>query len=244
MKKYIIADIHGCHRALIQCLKRSKFNYDKDELIVLGDVVDGYPETKQCIDELLKIKNLIYVLGNHDLWCLTWMGDPFASQPEIWLSQGGRATQKSYQTKFISTEGEIEYTIPKEHSQFLRNGNFLYTDEKNNLFVHGGINPNQQNIEKQNIDVVTWDRDLFYSAHDKHYHGRKSLKFGGFNNIFIGHTTTQTFKSLKPLHYCNVWNLDTGGGWSGKLTIMNIDTKEYWQSDLTPTLYPECKGRN
>ena len=28
-----------------------------------------------------------------------------------------------------------------------------------------------------------------------------------------------------------------GAGWSGKLTIMDIETKKYWQSDLTPNLY-------
>ena len=30
---------------------------------------------------------------------------------------------------------------------------------------------------------------------------------------------------------CEVWDLDTGGGYEGKLTIMNVHTKEYWQSD-------------
>lgn len=42
---------------------------------------------------------------------------------------------------------------------------------------------------------------------------------------------------------CNVWNIDTGAGWSGKLTIMDIDTKEYWQSDFVKELYPDEKGR-
>ena len=31
---------------------------------------------------------------------------------------------------------------------------------------------------------------------------------------------------------CNVWNLDTGAGYGYKLTIMDIDTKQYWQSDV------------
>ena len=44
-------------------------------------------------------------------------------------------------------------------------------------------------------------------------------------------------------HACNVWDLDTGGGWGGKLTIMDIDSHEYWQSDLVPDLYPHIQGR-
>jgi len=44
---------------------------------------------------------------------------------------------------------------------------------------------------------------------------------------------------LPPGQSRGVWNLDTGAGMSGKLTVMDIDTKEYWQSDLVTELYPE-----
>lgn len=52
-----------------------------------------------------------------------------------------------------------------------------------------------------------------------------------------GHTTTEFYHTLNPIHVCNLWDIDTGAGWSGKLTIMDMDTKKYWQSDLTPNLY-------
>lgn len=45
------------------------------------------------------------------------------------------------------------------------------------------------------------------------------------------------------MNRCNVWNLDTGSGFSGKLTIMDIDTKEFWQSDFVRELYPNENGR-
>ena len=53
MKRYVLGDIHGAYQALIQVLKRAKFDYENDQLIFLGDVVDGWPESKECIDELL-----------------------------------------------------------------------------------------------------------------------------------------------------------------------------------------------
>jgi serine/threonine protein phosphatase 1 len=37
--------------------------------------------------------------------------------------------------------------------------------------------------------------------------------------------------------------MDTGAAFTGALSIMDIDTKEYWQSDL-PSLYPDENGRN
>ena len=46
-----------------------------------------------------------------------------------------------------------------------------------------------------------------------------------------------------PMNRCNIWNMDTGGGFEGRLTIMDVDTKEFWQSDDLRTLYPNEKGR-
>lgn len=48
---------------------------------------------------------------------------------------------------------------------------------------------------------------------------------------------------MLPVKALNVYNLDTGGGWEGKVTIMDVDTKGYWQSDLVKELYPNEKGR-
>ena len=238
-KKFVIGDIHGSYKALIQCLRKANFKYESDILICLGDICDGYPYVKQCISEILKIKNVIFVIGNHDHWALDWMVDPYYTpQPDIWLSQGGSATQESYRLS------NGEYDIPEEHIAFLRDSYAWYKDDNNNLFVHGGIDPNQQDMRKQNFDTLIWDRDLFFSAWKKHYGGKQDYKFSGYENIFLGHTTTQIRNSLEPIHVCNIWNLDTGCGWNGKLTIMNIDTKEYWQSDLSPKLHPECPGRN
>lgn len=36
---------------------------------------------------------------------------------------------------------------------------------------------------------------------------------------------------------------DVHGGYKGKLTIMDIDTKEFWQSDFLDILYPDDLGR-
>jgi serine/threonine protein phosphatase 1 len=46
------------------------------------------------------------------------------------------------------------------------------------------------------------------------------------------------------MNAANVWNVDTGVAFYGKLTGMNVDTKTYYQSDLIRTLYPNEKGRN
>ncbi len=66
MKRYVVGDIHGNYNALKQVLKKAKFDYSKDELIIIGDVVDGYNCSYEVVEELLKIKNKVFIIGNHD----------------------------------------------------------------------------------------------------------------------------------------------------------------------------------
>jgi serine/threonine protein phosphatase 1 len=40
-----------------------------------------------------------------------------------------------------------------------------------------------------------------------------------------------------------IWNVDTGAAFKGPLTIMDVDTKEFWQSEPLNTLYFDEKGK-
>jgi serine/threonine protein phosphatase 1 len=65
-----------------------------------------------------------------------------------------------------------------------------------------------------------------------------------YKEIFIGHTPISKTGHATPQKRANVWNVDTGAAFKGPLTIMDVDTKEFWQSDPVHTLYPGEKGRN
>lgn len=54
MKTFIIGDIHGGNKALEQVLERSGFNREKDTLISLGDIADGWSETSECVEKTIK----------------------------------------------------------------------------------------------------------------------------------------------------------------------------------------------
>lgn len=224
MRTLVLGDLHGSYKGLLQVFERSKFDYEKDTLISLGDVCDGYPQVRECIDELLKIKNLILVIGNHDKWFLDWA----TTEREVaWRSQGGQATFNSY--------------VPKSHIEIFKNAHAYHIDEKNRLFVHGGFDLTQKDFSKQKFEVLTWDRQLVSTAKKKHYRNQ-NYKLGNFEEVFVGHTsTTYSCNSTDPQHFCNLWMVDTGAGWEGKLTIMDVDSKEYWQSDESWRLYPQTE---
>ncbi|NJK86327.1 MAG: hypothetical protein HC906_10500 [Bacteroidales bacterium] len=55
-RTFVIGDIHGAFKALVQCLERSEFDYEHDKLICLGDVCDGWPEVKDVMTNCLRYK--------------------------------------------------------------------------------------------------------------------------------------------------------------------------------------------
>jgi serine/threonine protein phosphatase 1 len=65
-----------------------------------------------------------------------------------------------------------------------------------------------------------------------------------YDEIYIGHTPVTQIGETIPVKKATVWNIDTGAAFLGSLTIMDIDTKEFWQSDSLPSLYSNEKGRN
>ena len=65
-----------------------------------------------------------------------------------------------------------------------------------------------------------------------------------YKEIYIGHTPTINFNCDVPMNAINIWNIDTGAAFAGKLSAVDINTKKVFQSDKLPDLYPNEKGRN
>ena len=262
MRTLAVGDIHGGLIALMQVL--DKCNYDKllDKIIFLGDYVDGWSQSAEVIEFLINLQKdatetHIFIRGNHDKWCQDWLKT--GANPLIWNQQGGQSTLDSYvRTGFL---------IEDSHRDFFKNLDNYYVDDQNRGFVHGGFNSRKGLGHEHYESDYYWDRDLWQLAllsHDRtHEDGTpQSRRFEKHKEIYIGHTSTGNWKckphypefhnekqEIKngaitvPMNRCNVWNLDTGGGFEGKLTIMDIDTKEFWQSDFVNELYSNEKGR-
>jgi len=224
-KTFVMGDMHGAYRALRQCLDRSAFNYEEDHLICLGDVCDGWPETRACVEELLRIKHLTLILGNHDFWTRQWMVT--GEIDDVWYGQGGLATLQSY-----------DAGVPETHYAFFRQAVPYYL-HNNRLFVHAGIDTTLP-LHFQDNDIFLWDRSLARKALDLFVDGNFRA-MTSFDEVYIGHTVTgYSF----PVRGGEVWLMDTGAGWGGVLSMMDIETKEVFTSDAVPGLYPGVVGRS
>lgn len=242
MKRTIVfGDIHGGLKALLQLLDRIDYS-ENERLIFLGDYVDGWSQSAQVIDFLMDLsqkQECIFIRGNHDAWCHEWLQNDVVN--EIWFMHGRKSTIESYQ--------DIDLPRKQKHLDFFKNMKDYFVDENNNLFIHAGFS-SMHGPEKEHYQTnFSWDRTLWEMAltmdkriqKDSNLYPKRLLLF---NEIYIGHTPTLHYDVEVPMQGCNVWNVDTGAGFYGKFTCINIETKEFWQSDVVQTLYPDEKGRN
>lgn len=236
----VIGDIHGGLRALQQVLEKASVT-KKDKLIFLGDYVDGWSESPQVLEMLMTLRgtnDCIFLRGNHDDLLLQWLR---GKENELWHQHGGATTMKAY---FRLAQDDKD-----RHIHFLHGLDNYYLDKKNRLYLHAGFT-NMHGVAYEHYPrLLFWDRTLWETAVglDKNI-SRTDVRFPKrlllYKEIYIGHTPVTKIGEATPVNMANVWNVDTGAAFRGSLTILDADSKQFWQSDPLPELYPTEKGRN
>lgn len=241
MRKLVIGDIHSGLKALQQVLHRAEVQND-DLLVFLGDYVDGWSEAAETVDFLIELKSThkcIFIRGNHDELCRDWLLT--GNDNPLWMQHGGSATKQSYERADLEKR--------KAHLEFYAALENYFLDEDRRLYLHAGYT-NLKGVDYEYFpQYFYWDRTLWELARavdprlkegDKNFPKRLTH----YKEIYIGHTPLSKTGMAVPEKGANVWNLDTGAAYKGPITLMDVETKEFWQSDPVHTLYPGELGRN
>lgn len=241
MRILAVGDIHGGLKGLTQVIERAKITND-DTLIFLGDYVDGWSESAQVIDYLIqlsKTNTCIFIKGNHDVWCEQWLAEGIENQ--VWYIHGGKETIESYQN-FTKDQ-------KRDHLDFFEAMPLYHVDNQKRLFVHAGFTSMhgvEREFEVQNFyfDRTLWEMALTMDRRIKKDSEIYPNRLKHYKEIYIGHTPTINYFKMHPMNAVNVWNIDTGAAFTGRLSIIDVDTKEIYQSDILKDLYPNEQGRN
>lgn len=237
----VIGDIHGGLRALHQIMERAKVT-SNDTLIFLGDYVDGWSESPQVLDYLIgleKKQRCVFIRGNHDELLLSWLEE---SKDNLqWYQHGGESTVVAY--------SKIAEATKKLHIEFLKSLKNYYLDSQNRLFIHAGFTNTNGVTYEYFPKLFSWDRTLWETALALDERIEKTSLFYPnrlllYKEIYIGHTPTTRIEQNIPVQKACIWNVDTGAAFKGPLTIMDIASKEFWQSEPLNILYFNEKGRN
>lgn len=240
-RNFVVGDIHGGLKGVKQLLERIGLTED-DSFIFLGDYVDGWSESAPVIKFLMEFSkqyNCVFIKGNHDVWCEQWLEDKTVNQ--AWFVNGGEGTIASY-NQFSDEDKAM-------HLQFFKQMKLYYLNTNNQLFLHAGFT-SMHGVDKEiHPETLYFDRTLWEMAvtMDKRVKKDSVLypkRLKHYHEIYIGHTPTIRFNSDQPMQAINVWNIDTGAAFTGKVSAVNIDDKTVFQSDNLPKLYPNETGRN
>lgn len=125
--------------------------------------------------------------------------------------------------------------MPERHIKFLADAP-LFLEVDNMLFVHGGIKTWTKACENS-AETLLWDRGLVGDVM------RGITPLTHYDMVYVGHTPTPNYGSSTPITTNGITMMDTGAGWGGRLSIMDINTHKCWQSDPAKELYPGEMGR-
>jgi len=225
MNIFAIGDIHGCLNELTilhkKILTDDKFDARKDILIYLGDYIDRGLNTRQVIDQIIKLKNnnikTIHLKGNHEEFFQDFLFNK-VNNIKQWLNFGLDQTFRSYDIEVVNfikdgfEDGIINRLrstllekMSEEHVNFFKDLKMSFSTEKY-LFVHAGIDPKKKLEEQTNKDFL-WSRSKEFF--DKNF---KSDKI-----IVHGHTPERNI-----INHPYRINIDTGCYFSGKLSSVRL----------------------
>lgn len=223
---YAIGDIHGRDDLFAKLLElieqdRSKREYERCVLILLGDLVDRGPDSNKVVERALMLApsydKVHHLVGNHEECMLAALtGDVRALR--YFSRIGGDATIRSYlnddvlydAASFEELAELFPRCVPQEHVDFLSRGEDMvrYGDY---VFVHAGIRPGVS-LDNQSRSDLRWIREEFLSA---------TTDFGAL--VVHGHTISDQVDIRS-----NRIGIDTGAYQFGALTALGLEGSNQW----------------
>ena len=229
MNIFAIGDIHGCLDELISLhkniLTHEKFNIKNDLLIYLGDYIDRGKNSKEVINQILKLKDMkikiINLMGNHEEFMIDFLFNK-SNNIEQWLNFGLDQTFKSYDVEVVefikdgfndevidNLRKDVLSKMGNNHINFYKELEISFSTEKY-LFAHAGIDPKKK-LEEQT------KRDFLWSRSSEFFH--KDFKTEKI--IIHGHTPVE-----RVVNDSYRINIDSGCYFSGKLTSVCLNDND------------------
>ena len=212
MSKRMIAigDIHGCYPALAALLDAVSPRSD-DLIVTLGDYTSRGDESRRVLDRLVQLTQacrLIPILGNHDEMMLDARNGRV--EKSRWLNSGGFETMMSY-----GPDLRLK-AIPEEHWKFLESC-VPYFEADKHFFVHANYDYRLP-LDQQSEWMLRW-----VSLDDAFPQPHRSRKCA-----VVGHTP-QMHGAILDCDFLKA--IDTGCGFGGRLTALEVVTGQVWQFD-------------
>jgi serine/threonine protein phosphatase 1 len=205
-----IGDIHGCNTALATLVQGLKLQAH-DTLVILGDVIDRGPDSRDVINQLFAIGEqcqLVCLQGNHEQMMLDALDGRMPIQE--WLVHGGAETLDSY------GKGAGMNALDPMHVQFIRGWGDVYETDSH-FYAHGNYLATRP-LDRQPWTDLRW-QSLKWHTPEPHISGKTAV---------LGHTSNKQGEILNLGHLICIDTYCHGGCW---LTAFDSTHGRVWQSN-------------
>ena len=211
----IIGDVHGCYRELLELLKKANYQYKRDQLIFVGDLINKGPQSKEVLEFAYNHKAKI-VIGNHELALVRYVNEHIINGSTLNGVQLSLGKDLNFWVDWI-----------RELPSYLEYDDFSV--------VHAGKIPNKAFSEEDRQTLCTmrtWDQlnEDFQNPDNplwfNFYHEDKLIIYG--HNAVVG-----------LIQRPNAIGLDTGCVYGRQLTLISLPTKQLFQVDAHRQYFPQ-----
>lgn len=182
---YAMSDLHGCYDLYIKMLEKINFS-DEDTLYILGDIVDRGPDGIKIYQDMMKRKNVIPLLGNHDYTALRMFKKIYNREEfdyldlgyKMWKMIGGEPTNNA----FLKLSEQKQLEIINYINDFLI---FIEINiDGDTFFLSHSVPTKEQILNEDELEC----EDFIAGApeYDKKYFEDKYIVTGHTPTIFIG----------------------------------------------------------
>lgn len=218
MGVYAFSDLHGNYSLWTKL--RQEIN-ENDTYFYLGDVIDRGKLGFKILLEMMEMKNIIFLRGNHEEMFLKSLEDNFKkgtsenlSITDVWFSNGGVASAEEFCSLTSAEQDKIIDFLDKTplstcyYSSKLQS--YIVLSHSGADFIwYENFNKSYQAFLKRD---VLWNRQ----------HIESRAWFGGDNVYLVhGHTPVD-----EPTKYCgnHKINIDIGAIFNNRLAILDLNT--------------------
>lgn len=216
-RSFAVGDIHGSFDILEDKLLAVEFDGSKDQLFFLGDLVNRGNFSPE-FSNWLKKPYVHSIRGNHEQACL-WYLDNRMDANEL-FRMGGQWLVNQIDHSFYPFIKQSLSSLPlaieiKTSQGIIVLAHANITGNSWYQFKEVLINEDESSDFTPNRDVIMWDKSRFKT--------QNTTIIDDIRALVVGHSKTRY-----PVVYGNTYFIDTGAVWSGKFTLLELNTLTFY----------------
>lgn len=220
---YVMSDIHGCYGNYLDFLDEVDFS-DDDTLYIIGDLIDRGSKGITLLQDVMKRKNVIALMGNHEYFILPTLEKIVNNDIDLkyniidkdigFMNVGQDVTLDEF-----SKLSRLEQIIITDYIKSLELYKEIIVNEKNYILVHAGLPDFTDTLP---LEFYT-EEELLFGEHDFYINHFEDT------TIIVGHTPTRTLNDTGADEIYRINDtiaIDCGCCYGGKLGVLCLETDE------------------